>query len=109
MERIHAESRAAAGASTVSAMLKAEGEAVGCYKAARLMAEANLESRQPRHRYKITGGEGVIAPNHLNRAFTVNRPNAVWCGTDGKYPIIKSIIARIRSSFKSIFWPPTYV
>ena len=80
MERIHAESRGAAGARTVSAMLKAEGEAVGCYKAARLMAEANLESRQPRHRYKITGGEGVIAPNHLNRAFTVNRPNAVWCG-----------------------------
>jgi putative transposase len=80
VERIHAESRGAAGARTVSARLKAEGKAVGRYKAARLMAESNLESRQPRHRYKKTGGEGVIAPNHLNRAFTVNRPNAVWCG-----------------------------
>ena len=80
VEQIHAESRGAAGARTVSARLKAEGEAVGRYKAARLMAESRLESRQPRHRYKKTGGEAVIAPNHLNRAFTVNRPNAVWCG-----------------------------
>lgn len=80
VERIHAESRAAARARTVSAMLEAEGEAVGRYKAARLVAESNLESRQPRHRYKKAGGEGVIALDHLSRAFTVSRPSAVWCG-----------------------------
>ncbi|HCK27554.1 MAG TPA: IS3 family transposase, partial [Alcanivorax sp.] len=51
VEQIHAESRGAAGARTVSARLKAEGEAVGRYKAARLMAESRLERRQPRHRY----------------------------------------------------------
>lgn len=61
-------------------MLKTEGESVGRYKAAKLMAEAGLESRQPGHRYKKTGGEAVIAPNYLNREFTVNAPNKVWCG-----------------------------
>ena len=50
----HAEGRAAAGARTVSARLNAKGETIGRYKAARLMAEASLESRQPS--YKKTGG-----------------------------------------------------
>jgi putative transposase len=78
--QIHNDSRGAAGARTVSAMLKTEGESVGRYRAAKLMAEAGLESRQPGHRYKKTGGEAEIAPNHLNREFTVSRPNEVWCG-----------------------------
>ena len=80
MKRIHAESRGAAGARTISATLRAEGEKVGRYKAARLMKECRVASRQPRHRYKQTGGEAVIAPNHLNRAFSVKHPNTVWCG-----------------------------
>ena len=80
VEQIHRESRGAAGARTVSAMLTAEGELVGRYKATRLMAEVGVESRQPGHRYKKGGGEAVIAANHLNRAFTVSRPNTVWCG-----------------------------
>ncbi|MCE7511386.1 IS3 family transposase [Alloalcanivorax xenomutans] len=78
--RLHKKGRGAAGARTLSALLKAEGEAVGRYKASRLMAEAGLESRQPGHRYKQTGEEATVAPNHLNRAFAVTRPNAVWCG-----------------------------
>ena len=80
MKRIHADSRGAAGARTISATLRAEGEKVGRYKAARLMKECRVASRQPRHRYKQTGGEAVIAPNHLNRAFSVKHPNTVWCG-----------------------------
>lgn len=76
---LHRASRGAAGAQTLSAVLKAEGEAVGRYKATRLMTE--LESRQPPgHRYKKTGGEADIAPNHLSPAFTVEAPNRVWCG-----------------------------
>ena len=59
MKRIHAESRGAAGARTISATLRAEGERVGRYKAARLMKECRVASRQPRHRYKQTGGEAV--------------------------------------------------
>lgn len=77
---IHTKSRGAAGARTMSAMLKSEGELVGRYKAARLMEEASLASRQPGHRYKSTGGEAVVAPNHLNREFAVSGPNQVWCG-----------------------------
>jgi len=78
---LHGASRGSAGARTLSARLKSEGEAVGRYKAARLMSEAGLESKQPRgHRYKKTGGETEVAPNHLSRAFTVEAPNRVWCG-----------------------------
>ena len=78
---LHAASRGAAGARTLSAVLKAQGEAVGRYQAASLMAEAGIESKQRRkHRYRQAKTESVIAPNHLERAFTVQRPNQVWCG-----------------------------
>jgi len=44
------------------------------------MAEAGVESKQRRpHRYRKLDSESVIAPNHLNREFTVTRPNQVWC------------------------------
>jgi putative transposase len=78
---LHAASRGAAGARTLSAALKSEGEAVGRYKAASLMMEAGIESKQRRkHRYRQAESESAIAPNHLNRTFTVPRPNQVWCG-----------------------------
>lgn len=78
---LHQASRGAAGARTLAGALKVEGEAVGRYKARRLMAEAGLKSKQPHgHRYKKTGGEAEAAPNHLSRAFTVDAPNRVWCG-----------------------------
>jgi putative transposase len=79
--KIHEASRGSAGARTVSAHLKSEGEMVGRYKAARLMRETGLESKQPgKHRYKPLGKEGLIAPNLLEREFTVEKPNQVWCG-----------------------------
>lgn len=78
---LHQASRGAAGARTVSAALRAEGESVGRYKAGRLMTEAGVASKQPRgHRYKRSGAEAEAAPNHLDRAFTVEAPNRVWCG-----------------------------
>lgn len=80
VKTIHKASRGAAGARTLSAALRAEGEAVGRYKAARLMQEVGIESCQPRPRPKPTGGESHIAPNHLERAFNVTQPNQVWCG-----------------------------
>lgn len=80
LKEAHKASRKAAGARTLSAILKAEGEPVGRYKAARLMEEANLQSCQPGHRYKKTGGETHFAPNLLNREFNVSEPNTVWCG-----------------------------
>lgn len=78
---LHRGSRGAAGARSLSAALKAEGESVGRYKAGRLMAEAGVQSKQPRaHRYPKVDGDGGVAPNHLNRQFAVSAPNQVWCG-----------------------------
>lgn len=78
---LHAASRGAAGSRTLSAALRAEGEAVGRYKTRRLMREAGVVSRQRRpHRYRIAAQEAEIAPNRLERQFEVARPNTVWCG-----------------------------
>ena len=79
--QIHKDSRGAAGARTISGMLTQRGESVGRYKAASLMRSAGLVSKQlKKHRYKLPGDESVIAPNILNRQFTVERSNQVWCG-----------------------------
>ena len=78
---IHTASREAAGTRSISGTLKQQGEAVGRYKARSLMKEANLISKQQKkHRYRIAEEESVIAPNTLNREFTVTEANQVWCG-----------------------------
>lgn len=77
---LHAESRAAAGSRTLSAQLKAEGLAVGRFKVRRLMRECGLESKQPpRRHYRKADKPSEVAPNILDRAFTVEAPNRVWC------------------------------
>lgn len=78
---LHARSRGAAGARTLSAALRNEGFLAGRYLAARLMKEAGLISAQRRkHRYRIAKEQSAIAANELERRFTVSRPNQVWCG-----------------------------
>jgi len=78
---LHEASRNAAGSRTISAQLKQQGESVGRYKTRRLMKEAGVQSKQPgAHRYKIADKESSIAKNHLNRKFTVEKSNQVWCG-----------------------------
>jgi len=78
---IHRISRGSAGARTISGMLKLQGEAVGRYKAGSLMKEACLVSKQQKkHRYRVSGEPSVVAENHLDRQFTVDQPNQVWCG-----------------------------
>ncbi len=82
MKRLHAKSKGAAGSRTISASLKANGHDVGRYKAARLMEEAGVESKQPpKHSYKKdVSKEHVDIANHLNRQFAVTEQNQVWCG-----------------------------
>lgn len=81
MKQIHRNSRGAAGARTISGQLKQQGESVGRYKAASLMKAAGLVSKQQKqHRYQVAEETSVIADNHLNRQFTVERSNQVWCG-----------------------------
>ncbi|HEY0210666.1 IS3 family transposase, partial [Acerihabitans sp.] len=78
---LHSQSRGAAGARSLSALLRGQGEFVGRYKVIRLMREAGISSKQPRrHRYETHYVESTIASNHLKRQFTVNGPNEVWCG-----------------------------
>jgi putative transposase len=78
---IHKISRSSMGSRTLSAKLKAEGEAVGRYKARSLMKEAELESKQPgRHKYKVALKPSQVAPNRLNREFSVTDCNKYWCG-----------------------------
>ena len=76
--QLHAQSRGAVGARTLSAALRAQGHDVGRYKAGSLMQEIGLVSKQLRkHRYKNAEGESRVAANHLDRAFTVQQPNQV--------------------------------
>ncbi len=78
---IHAASRGSAGARTIAGQLTQQGEKVGRYKAASLMKEAHIRSKQPhKHKYKIVEDESKIASNLLQREFNVSAPNKVWCG-----------------------------
>ncbi len=79
--QLHAESRESAGARMISQCLKAQQFKVGRYLAGRLMAEANLASRQRRrHQYRSRGVEAFVAPNLLARNFEPAATNLVWCG-----------------------------
>ncbi|PSU42013.1 hypothetical protein C9J12_29265 [Photobacterium frigidiphilum] len=78
---IHSRSRGSAGARTISGQLNQAGESVGRYKAASLMKEVGIVSKQPnKHKYKISEDVSKIAPNRLNRQFDVEAVNQVWCG-----------------------------
>lgn len=75
------ESRQSLGSRSIVGKLREQGETIGRCKVRRLMKEANLESKQPgKHRYKKALKASDIAPNHLNRQFSVEKPNQVWCG-----------------------------
>ncbi|WP_256326767.1 IS3 family transposase [Pseudomonas sp. UC 17F4] len=79
--QLHAESRGSAGARMISQYLKAQQLKVGRYLAGRLMAEANLTSRQRRrHQYRSRGVEAFVAKNVLERNFQPTATNQVWCG-----------------------------
>jgi len=81
VKEIHFASRGAAGARSISGMLKQQGESVGRYKAASLMKEAGLVSKQlKRHRYRLATEESLIVGNKLARQFNVSNPDQVWCG-----------------------------
>ena len=78
---IHSRSRGSAGARTIAGQLNQAGENVGRYKAASLMKEVGITSKQPnKHKYKISEDISKIAPNRLNRQFDVETVNQVWCG-----------------------------
>jgi len=81
VKRIHRLSNGSAGARTIATISTTEGFAMSRYVAGKRMKELELVSCQlPAHRYKKSGNEHLAIPNTLNREFTVDRPNQVWCG-----------------------------
>jgi putative transposase len=75
------DSRQSAGSRTLVKKLRERGHAVGRFKARMLMRELGLVSKQPKPpAYKRATVERPDIPNHLNRAFDVDKPNTVWTG-----------------------------
>ena len=81
VKEIHAISRGAMGARSISGKLKEQGEHVGRFKTRSLMRETYIESKQPgKRKFRGAVSPGDIADNILNRKFSVKKPNQVWCG-----------------------------
>lgn len=76
----HAASGKTYGSPRVHEELKAAGQHVGRKRVARLMQEEGLEGQRKR-RFRVTTDSRhsyPVAPNALNRDFTVSAPNKVW-------------------------------
>jgi len=76
----HAASGKRYGSPRIHADLKAESQHVGRKRVARLMREEGLEGQRKR-RFRVTTDSRhslPIAPNKLNRDFSVSAPNKVW-------------------------------
>ena len=76
----HAASNKTYGSPRIHEELKAEGRHVGRKRVARLMQEEGLEGQRKR-RFRVTTDSRhsyPVAPNALNRDFTVSAPNKVW-------------------------------
>ena len=81
VKEIHTISRQAFGSRSISGKLKEEGYEVGRYKVRSLMREANLQSKQPgKPKFNAGYKPSEIANNTVNREFTVDAPNTLWCG-----------------------------
>jgi putative transposase len=81
VNQVFRESRSAAGTRTIKRLLADDGVEVGRFLIGRLMREQRLHCKQPGpHKYKQATVEHLAVPNHLNREFSVECPDQVWCG-----------------------------
>ena len=79
---VHGTSKKTYGSPRVHAKLQAEDHRIGRKRVARLMKEEGLEG-QRKLRFRVTTDSShsyPIAPNLLERNFTVSAPNKVWVG-----------------------------
>ena len=76
----HEKSRATYGAPRIHAALKKRGEACGLHRVERLMQAAGIRSKMRRKFTRTTNSNHPhpIAPNLLDRQFTVSAANQVW-------------------------------
>ena len=84
------QSRGSAGSRSILGMLREDGVSIGRFRVRRLMRELGLVSKQPgSHAYKQATVERPDIPNRLNREFTTERPNQVWCGDITYIPSVR--------------------
>jgi len=77
----HRLSRGAAGSRSIVAMMAIQGIKIGRFKVRRLMLESQITSKQPgKHKYKVALDERLDIANKLDRRFTPQHANIVWCG-----------------------------
>jgi transposase InsO family protein len=76
----HAASQKRYGSPRVHEELRAQGHEIGRHRVARLMREQGLRARKKRRFQKTTDSNHSlpIAPNVLDRQFTVETPNTAW-------------------------------
>jgi putative transposase len=76
----HAASRRRYGSPRVYRELHAQGHIVGRHRVARLMREQGLRARERRRFQRTTDSQHAfpVAPNVLDRQFTVAQPNTAW-------------------------------
>ncbi len=76
----HARSRQEYGARGHQRALRTTGQRISRRRTRRLMQEARCVALQPRRWQVTTQADAAlpVAPNHLARQFTVDRPNRVW-------------------------------
>lgn len=81
IRKIHADSRGIYGSPRVHAQLLREGVRVSEDRVARLMRAAGLAGRVRRHFRATTNSrhDRPVAPNMLNREFTAESRDSVWC------------------------------
>ncbi|MGP8292533.1 IS3 family transposase, partial [Vreelandella zhanjiangensis] len=81
VNRLFKKSRSSAGSRSIKGFLNEEGVTIGRFKVRRLMSEMGLICKQPGpHAYKQAPVERPDIANHLDRKFTPDQPNQVWCG-----------------------------
>lgn len=80
IQMVHGRSRKTYGSPRVTAELRAEGIHCGENRVARLMRVNGIRAKMKRQ-FKVTTDSRhrlPVAPNLLDRQFTIDRPNAVW-------------------------------
>jgi transposase InsO family protein len=80
IQAVHQRSRQAYGSPRVHADLKAEGQACGKHRVAQLMRRHGIVSRHKKKFRATTNSQHPhpVAPNLLNRQFTVSAANRWW-------------------------------
>jgi len=82
IERIHQESRGTYGSPRVHRALREEGHRTSRKRVARIMRQSGLKGRERKRFVRTTDSNHPhpIAPNLVNRCFTVDRPDKCWVG-----------------------------